>query len=268
MPSPAITARRRATRSRPACGRRPAPVLLAVIALLALTAPAQAGTVRAAVAANFTATARAIGTAFEAAGPHRVRFSFAATGTLYAQITQGAPFDVYLAADAERPRRAIAAGHAVPGSRFTYAVGRLALFRATDGPAPGAETLRRGDIRALAIANPRTAPYGAAALAALRGLGVHEALAPAIVTGNSVAQAFQFVATGSADLGIVALAQIRQYDGGAHWLIPANLHPRLAQDAVRLGPGRDSTAAGAFLAFLRGPTARGIIHRHGYEAGD
>lgn len=235
---------------------------------VALTPPAaDAGEVRVAVAANFTAAAKDIGAAFAAASAHRALFSFGSSGKLYAQIVQRAPFDVFLSADRERPALAVANGLAVAGSRFTYAIGRLALYSRDATLVSGADTLREARFTRLAIANPATAPYGAAALDVLAALGLRERLAARLVRGDSVAQAFQFVETGNAEIGLVALAQIVGRPGGSRWVVPDALHGGVAQDAVLLERGAVSAAARAFVAFLRGPDARALIRRHGYGDG-
>ncbi len=220
--------------------------------------------VRAAVAANFSAPAREIGALFAAATGHTARFSFGSSGQLYAQITQGAPFDVYLAADRRYPRRILSEEHGVPDSGFTYAVGRLALFSAEAGQVDGSASLERGDFTRLAIANPALAPYGAAALEVLAALGLSEPLSPRLVYGNNVAQTYQFVVTGAAELGFVALAQVITHERGSRWVVPQELHAEIAQDAVLLQRAAGSEAALAFLAFLRGPAAAAVKARYGY----
>ena len=218
-----------------------------------------------AVAANFTAPAQALGERFEAATGHRVAFSFGSTGHLYAQITQGAPFDAFLAADADRPARLEVGGMAVAGSRFSYALGRLVLWsRDAQRVDPDGHVLERGEFRRLAVANPATAPYGAAAVAVLEALALRETLAPKLVEGANVAQTFQFVATGNAELGFVALSQVLDR-GGSRWLVPDTLYPPIRQQAVLLSPGRGNPAAAAFLEYLRGEEARELIRALGYE---
>ena len=220
--------------------------------------------VRAAVAANFSAPAREIGALFAAATGHTARFSFGSSGQLYAQITQGAPFDVYLAADRRYPRRILREGHGVPDSGFTYAVGRLALFSAAADRVAGSASLESGDFTRLAIANPALAPYGAAAVEVLAALGLAERLDSRLVDGNNVAQTYQFVVTGAAELGFVALAQVITHERGSRWVVPQELHAAIAQDAVLLQRAAGSEAALAFLAFLRGPTAAAVKARYGY----
>lgn len=237
-----------------------------IVAVLASSAvQAKAAEVRVAVAANFSDAAREIGALFEAESGYRPLFSFGATGQLYTQIAQGAPFDVFLAADQARPKRAVAEGLAVADSRFTYARGRLALFSRDDGRITGEAILRDGAFAKLAIANPRTAPYGAAALEALQALGLREALESKLVQGNNASQAFQFVATGNAEVGFVALSQLAVHEGGSHWVVPSKLHSPIAQDAVLLTAGEESEMARAFLDFLKSDAARAVLARYGYE---
>ena len=234
--------------------------------LLAWAAPGvlHGDEVRAAVAANFSAAAREIGALFAAATGHTARFSFGSSGQLYAQIAQGAPFDVYLAADRRYPRRILSEGHGVPDSGFTYAVGRLVLFSAAAGRVDGSASMESGDFTRLAIANPALAPYGAAAVEVLAALGLSERLRSRLVYGNNVAQTYQFVITGAAELGFVALAQVISHDQGSRWMVPQELHAEIAQDAVLLQRGAGSEAALAFLAFLRGPAAATVKARYGY----
>lgn len=235
--------------------------------LLAWAAPGilQADEVRVAAAANFTAAAQEIGALFGAATGHTARFSFGSSGQLYAQIVQGAPFDLFLAADRRYPQRLVSAGHAVAGSRFTYAAGRLALFSAGAVRVAGRAALARGDFTRLAVANPRLAPYGAAAGEVLAALGLAEGLRPKLVYGNNIAQTYQFVITGAAELGFVALAQVIGHDRGSRWIVPPELHSAIAQDAVLLQRGAGNAAARAFLAFLRGPAAAAVKARYGYR---
>jgi len=230
--------------------------------------PALAARVRVAVAANFTAAAKEIGVLFEQATGHEASYSFGSTGQLYAQITQGAPFEVFLAADQVRPAQAIAAGLAVADSRFTYARGRLVLFSRDESLVTDATTLRNPGITKVAITNPVTAPYGAAAVAVMQTLGVYAGLAPRLVRGNNIAQTYQFVETGNAEVGFVALSQLAQYHAGSRWLVPDHLHPALDQDAVLLRRGADNRAAHGFMAFLKGPAAAAVKMRYGYDTGN
>jgi molybdate transport system substrate-binding protein len=235
---------------------------------MACTAGVAAAEVRVAVAANFAAPMAHIAEAFAAATGHSAKLSSGATGKFYAQIVAGAPFDVLLAADGETPRRLVDEGHAVPASRFTYAVGRLVLWSATPGRVDeqGA-VLGSGRFAHLAIANPKVAPYGAAAMQVLRARGLAEALAPKLVTGESIAQAYQFVASGNAELGFVALSQVLQPGRpvtGSMWRVPEALHSPIVQDAVLLKRGSDNPAAAALLQFLQGTAARELVRAHGY----
>lgn len=241
-------------------GVRAARALL--LAALATAPAARAGEVHVAVATNFAATARALGAAFAQEHGDTVVVSEGSTGKLYAQIVNGAPYEVLLAADAERPARLEAGGQAIAGTRFPYALGQLVLWSPDAGRVEGASALR-GDFRHLAIANPELAPYGAAARDTLRRLGLWEALAPRLVRGEDIGQTYQFVATGNAELGFVALSQVAGA-GGSRWLVPADHHAPLEQQAVLLGPGRDDGAARAFLGFLRSDAARRTIAAAGY----
>lgn len=238
------------------------------LALAILTVPAGAADVTAAVAANFTAAIRRLAPDFENATGDRLLASFGSTGKLYAQIRNDAPFDVFLAADQERPRLLEQQGDAVAGSRFTYAVGQLVLWSADPNTVDAnGEVLRRGDFAHLAIANPKTAPYGAAAEQTLRRLGVWNRLQPQLVRGENITQTFQFVSSGNAALGLVAASQLRALPAsrrGSQWPVPDRLHDPLRQDAVLLKRGAANSAAHRFLEYLRSPRALSIIHDLGY----
>lgn len=245
--------------------------LLAALATIVLAEPSMARDgkqLRIAVAANFTEPVMKIGAAFERTSRHKLAVAFGATGQLYAQISQGAPFEILLAADKATPAKAIAEGHAVAGTAFTYALGRLVLFSRTGDLIQGEATLRNAGFAKIAIANPATAPYGAAAIETMKALGVYDALQPRIVQGNSIAQVFQFVDTGNAEAGFVALSQIALVEGGSRWIVPARLHAPIAQDGVLLAAGAESEAAKAFLAYLKGAEARAVIQKFGYEVGE
>ena len=235
----------------------------------AMLGVAHADTVSVAVAANFTAPMQKIAAAFEADTGHKAELSFGATGKFYAQITHGAPFQVLLSADDTTPARLEREGKAVAHSRFTYAIGTLVLWSAQPGTVDAkGDVLKSGDFKHLAIANPKLAPYGAAALQVMEKLGVATALQPRLVQGENIAQTFQFVSTGNAQLGFVALSQVMA-DGkirsGSAWQVPASLHEPIRQDAVLLMPGKDSAAASALLTYLRGRKARAIIQSYGYS---
>jgi molybdate transport system substrate-binding protein len=228
-----------------------------------------AGEVQVAVAANFTAPMQKIAAAFEQATGHKALLAFGSTGRFYAQVRNGAPFEVLLSADDETPARLEQEGLAVAGSRLTYATGRLVLWSATPGLVDArGEVLRQPGQAKVALADPKVAPYGAAAMQVMRNLGVLTALQPRLVQGESIGQAFQFVSTGNAPLGFVALAQVMsegRIARGSAWVVPANLHTPIRQDAVLLAKGKDNAAAAALMAFLRTDTARALIRAHGYE---
>ena len=241
--------------------------IFCALGLLVSTAGATAGETKIAVASNFAAAAKSIGALFTQETGHSAIFSFGATGQLYTQITQGAPYDVFLAADKARPSRAVEKGYALPGSQFTYATGRLALFSREVSRVKGQTALTAGDNDRIAIANPVIAPYGAAAVSAMRSLGVYKRLHPQLVRGTNIAQAYQFVFTGNAALGFVALSQLVGRPNGSHWIVPADLHPAIEQDAVLLSHGADNPAARAFVAFLKEAKVRRMIESFGYGRG-
>ena len=238
-------------------------ILPGVLALIALTGAAAAETT-VAVAANFTEPAKEIAKAFVVRSGQAVVLSFGSTGQFYTQIKQDAPFAVLLAADAETPAKLGGEGLAVAGSGFTYAIGRLVLWGKNPAVPAGEAALKSGAFEKLAIANPKLAPYGAAAIETLTKLGLNETLAPKIVQGNNIAQAFQFVDTGNAELGFVALSQVIAKTGGGYWLVPETLHAPIRQDAVLLAKGAADPVARAFLDFLKGPEALAVIERYGY----
>ncbi|MBA4789541.1 MAG: molybdate ABC transporter substrate-binding protein [Rhizobiales bacterium] len=225
--------------------------------------PAWADEIKVAVAANFTEPAKQIAALFKEKTGHEAVLSFGSSGQFYTQITQDAPFVILLSADDERPKKLVADGLAVPESRFTYAVGKLVLWSKTDGTVKGEETLKANAFSKISIANPAAAPYGAAAIETLKALNLYDTLQPKIVQGNSIAQAFQFVETGNAELGFVALSQVINA-GGSRWAVPQTLYSPILQDAVLLKKGADSAAARAFLDFLQGPEARAVIEKFGY----
>ena len=248
---------------------RRAAAALAMIAMIALApGAASAATVRLAVAANFRASAEALAAAFERETGNDVKLAFASTGVLYAQIRHGAPFDAFLAADSERPRRLAAEGAGVPGTRFTYARGRLALWSGQpDHALREGNVLREGDFAHIALANPELAPYGRAAKQTLQAFKRWAALREAgrVVMGQNIAQTHQMIASGAVALGFVALSQIRQpgHDvGGSYWVVPADRHAPIEQQALLL---RDAPAPRAFLRFLRDPAGREIIEAYGYQ---
>ena len=241
-----------------------------VFALVFAPFAARSEQVLVAVAANFAEVARALESEFERNGEHSIDLVIGSTGKLYAQIMNGAPFDVLLAADQERPRRLEEARLSMAGSRRTYAIGRLVLW----SPDPqrlagdGVAVLRGGEFRSLAIANPRLAPYGAAAAAALQALGAYGELRSRIVMGENVGQAHAMVASGNAELGLIALSSVRRPGSaalGSIWELPADLYSPIRQDAVLLARAMDNIAARAFLDFLAGAFAIQLIERYGYR---
>lgn len=242
--------------------------LFSFFAALVFAGASQAGEVQVAVAANFTAPMAAIAAAFEKTSGHKVSLVNGATGKFYAQIANGAPFDVFLSADADTPTRLMKEGQAVSGSQFTYAVGKLVLWSTESGlvDAQGA-VLKKGNFKHLAIANPRVAPYGAAAMEVLNALGVAASLENRLVLGENIAQTHQFVATGNAELGFVAMSQIYKegrFATGSYWVAPAELYTPIRQDAVLLNHGKDNSAAADLLAYLKSDAAKTVIRAYGY----
>ena len=239
-----------------------------LVALLTAPSAAPAEQALIAVATNFKETAEELKREFEAGGGPRITFTAGSTGKLYAQIVHGAPFDAFLAADRERPMRLEKEGRAVPGSRFTYAVGRLTLWsRDPKLVREGGEVLHSGRLRKVAVANPRLAPYGAAAEQVLVKLGLLATLEPRMVIGENVGQAFALAATGAADLGFVALSSILAPGGpedGSRWDVPDDLYAPIRQDAVLLRCAEENCAAAEFLDFLAGPRAGAILEQRGY----
>jgi len=238
--------------------------------LLALMAgaAAQANDVQVAVAANFTAPMQKIAAEFAKDTGHKAVLAFGATGKFYAQIVNGAPFEVLLAADDATPARLETEHRTVPGTRFTYAIGKLALWSAKEGVVDNqGQVLKTGDYAHLAIANPKTAPYGAAAIETLAKLNLLDRVQGKLVQGENIAQAYQFVSTGNAPLGFVALAQVYRdgrFTSGSGWIVPATLHAPIRQDAVILAKGSANPAAQALEAYLKSDKARGLIRSYGY----
>ena len=240
----------------------------ALFLLLLPLGNAFAAQVQVAVASNFTAPMHEIAARFEQDTGHQARLSFGATGKFYAQIRNGAPFEVLLSADATTPARLEQEGAAVPDSRFTYAVGRLVLWSPIIGLIKdGPEQLKAGDFRHLAVANPKTAPYGTAAQSTLAHLGLADKLRSRLVQGENIAQTHQFVASGNAQLGFIALSQVAkngEIATGSGWIVPADLHSPIRQDAVMLTKGKDNPAAKALMVYLAQPQIRELIQSYGY----
>jgi molybdate transport system substrate-binding protein len=240
--------------------------LAVAVATLLMAGPALAAEVKVAVAANFIEPAREIAARFKARTGHDATLSFGSSGQFYTQIANGAPFGVFLSADRERPEKAEAEGLAVAGSRFTYATGRLVLYSKTPRLVDGrGAVLKSGRFQKLAIADPKVAPYGEAAIETLRRLGALSAVQPKLVQGTSIAQAYQFVDTGAAELGFVALSQVVGVRGGSRWIVPEADHTPIEQQAVLLKIGADDAAANAFMAFLKSGEAKAIIRKYGYQ---
>ncbi len=240
-----------------------------VLAVMTCLGTAHAGEVQVAVAANFAGPMEKLAAQFQKDTGHKAVVASGATGKFYAQIRNGAPFEVLLSADDETPARLEAEGQVVAKSRFTYAVGRLVLWSAKANyvDATGA-VLKTGDFTHLAIANPKTAPYGAAAMAVIDKLGLTARLQPRLVQGENIAQAFQFASTGNAELGFVAQAQVwrdGKFTAGSGWIVPATMHAPIRQDAALLTRGAKNPAAQALLDYLRSDKAKALIRAYGYE---
>lgn len=251
-----------------------------LVSLLLLSLPSRADEINVAVASNFTAPMRQIAALFESRTGHKLNLSFGASGRFHAQISNGAPFDLFLSADQDKPQALEAAGYAVAGTRFTYALGRLVLWSANPElvDAQG-EILARGTFNKLALANPALAPYGAAAVEVLEHLGLVEATRPKWVQGENIAQVFQFVFTANAELGFVALSQLKDVQmaggssdsaggaaGGSAWIVPVDLHAPIRQDAVLLKTAQGNAAAQELWEFLRSAEVLQIIESYGYDA--
>jgi molybdate transport system substrate-binding protein len=230
---------------------------------------ASADEVQVAVAANFTTPMKLIAADFEKATGHKAALSFGATGQFYAQIKNGAPFDVLLAADDETPAKLEKENLGVAGSHFTYAIGKLVLWSAKPGFVDDkGEVLRKGGFEHIALANPKLAPYGAAAVEVMTRLGLMSALEPKFVQGENIAQTYQFVSTRNAELGFVALSQVYEggkLKGGSGWIVPTAMHSPIRQDAVLLSRAKGNLAAEALLKYLKSDKARAVIKAYGYD---
>lgn len=242
---------------------------LLLVLLTLMPAIARADEVQIAVAANFAAPLKQLATDFEKDTGHKLVAAFGSTGKFYTQIKSGAPFEVLLAADDETPARLEKEGDGVAGSRFTYAVGRLVLWsRQTGYVDDQGDVLKKNAFGHLALPNPKLAPYGAAALELLKALGVHDAVQPKLVVAENLTQVQQFVATGNAELGFVALSQVLKEGKiaeGSGWIVPQKYYTPIRQDAVLLAKGKGKPAAEALLAYLKGDKARTAIKAFGYE---
>lgn len=243
--------------------------LIAGLLALCISFSAQAEEVQVAVAANFTAPMKVIAADFEKATGHKTVLTFGATGKFYAQISNGAPFDVLLAADEETPAKLEQESRSIVGSRFTYAIGKLVLWSASPHlvDAQG-EVLKKASFSHIALANSKLAPYGSAAMETMSKLGLLKKLQPKFVQGDSIGQTFAFVSTGNAELGFVALSQVLEggkIKYGSAWIVPANLHTPIRQDAVILTKGKDNKAASALIAYLKSEPAKAVIRSFGYD---
>ena len=233
---------------------------------LSLCTPVIADEVQVAVASNFTAPMKTIAADFEQQTKHKVLLSFGATGKFYAQIKNGAPFDMLLAADDEIPKKLEQEGVVVAGSRFTYAIGRLVLWSAKDNFVDP-NVLQRGNFQHLALASPKLAPYGAAAIEVLTQLSLVKPLQAKFVQGENMSQAFQFVSSGNAELGFVALSQVYvngNLKSGSAWIIPDKLYSPIRQDAVLLTTAKNKAAAQAFMSYLKSSKAKAVMTAYGY----
>lgn len=244
-------------------------VLLPAFSLaFTVTSVARADSVQVAVAANFATPLKALADDFKTRTRHTLLISPEATGKLYAQIKNGAPYEVFLSADQLTPKRLAAEGDALGNTRFTYGIGKLVLWSANPGTIDArGEVLRTSDARHLAIANPKTAPYGTAAISVMEALGVYPRWQSRLVQGENIAQTFQFVGSGNAELGFVALSQVMS-DGkitqGSAWIVDPTLYPPLKQDVILLERGENNPAALAFMDYLKSTPARQLIQQFGY----
>jgi molybdate transport system substrate-binding protein len=246
------------------------PLVLAAISIAGLAATtALADEVQVAVASNFSSPMQKLASDFERQSGHRVVLVSGSTGKFYAQIKNGAPFQVLLSADAETADKLEKEGAAPAASRFTYAIGKLVLWSAQPGYIDSAgQVLRKNQFRHLALANPKTAPYGAAAVTVLKQLGLYDTVESKLVQGENIAQTHQFISSGNAELGFVALSQVwknGKVAEGSAWIVPAKLHPPIRQDAILLNRGKGSAAAQALMTYLRSAKARSVILSFGYD---
>jgi len=241
----------------------------ACIAGILLSVSAQAAEVKVAVAANFAQPMKDIAAEFEKDTGHKLAITQGATGKFYAQITNGAPFEVFLSADDETPAKLVKEGKAVTGTQFTYAIGRLVLWSPDEKLVDqGGAVLKTDRFKYISIANAKVAPYGRAAVQTMQKLGVLSAIEPRVVQGESITQTHQFVTTGNAQLGFVALSQVwenNRIKSGSGWIVPEDMHEQLRQDVVLLNPGKESSAANALVNYLKSDKAKKLIERYGYK---
>lgn len=246
--------------------------LAVTLGLALLTPAALAGEALIAVAANFATPLQRLASDFAKTSVHTLQIAPESTGKLYAQIHHGAPYDVLLAADQATPQRLASEGHALPDTQFTYGVGQLVLWSSTPGSTGTLkEVLTDSQAKHLAIANPKTAPYGSAAVSVLKNMGLYERWQPRLVQGENITQTLQFVSTGNAAMGFVAMSQVMQngkFTQGSGWVVDQALYPAIKQDAILLKKGEHNAAATAFLAYLKSPPARQLIRQYGYEVNE
>jgi molybdate transport system substrate-binding protein len=240
-----------------------------VLWLISASSLCNAATTLVAVASNFAKPMTEIAEAFEKSTGHSANLAFGSSGKFVSQLENGGPFEVFLSADASNPAKLEKSGLAVHGSQFTYAIGKLVLWSATPGLVDDqGQVLSKGGFKHLALADPKLAPYGAAAVEAMKNLNVLDKLQPLFVQGENIAQTYQFISTGNAELGFIAFSQVIN-DGkiasGSGWIVPSNLHQPILQDAVLLKKGAENPAAPALLKFLKSPEARAIIRKYGYD---
>lgn len=241
-----------------------------IVAWLILLAPASwAATTLVAVAANFTKPMTEIAAEFEKATGHTAKLSFGSSGKFVSQMQNGAPFEVFLSADESGPLKLEQSGFTVTGSRFIYALGKLVLWSATPGLVDDqGKVLGSGSFKHLALADPKLAPYGVAALDVLKNLGLSEKLQPLFVLGENIAQTQQFVSTGNAELGFIALSQVidnGKISSGSGWIVPADSYSPIKQSAVLLVLGAENPAAKALIEYLKSAPALAIIEKYGYD---
>jgi molybdate transport system substrate-binding protein len=244
--------------------------LLAFIGFLFITWSVHAATVLVAVASNFTKPMTDIAAAFNKATGHEANLSFGSSGKFVAQIENDAPFEVFLSADENNPKKLAESGKAIADSRFTYALGKLVLWSSAPGMVDdNGEVLKKGGFKHLALADPKMSPYGLAAEQAMKNIGLFEVLSPLFVQGDNISQTQQFISTGNAELGFIALSQAIGVDGkiteGSGWVVPDTLHDLIRQDAILLKKGEPNPAAIALLKFMKAPEALSIIKNYGYN---
>jgi len=240
-----------------------------LLGLLLTTSISSAATTLVAVAANFTKPMTEIAEAFEKSTGHKANLSFGSSGKFVSQFENGGPFEVFLSADDKGPIKLEQSGLAVPNTRFTYALGKLVLWSATPGLVDDqGQVLSKGGFKHIALADPKLAPYGAAAVEVMKNRGLFDKLQPLFVQGENIAQTHQFVSTGNAELGFVAFSQVidnGKIAGGSGWIIPSDLYKPIRQDAILMKTGAENPAAPALLQFLKSPEALAIIRKYGYD---